>query len=151
MGGLVEVIGLEDLDDVGDGLLGLEHGPQDRLLGIEVVRRYSIVEPDLSDRRSLRQICLPAGRSERVFVIKTIGTDKKADWRKNPLPRALECAAPNSANGLKEATPQGMWRTRRTTLWIPLVACEPSRATRAASGGRVEAPGVEASWMQGTT
>ena len=39
VGAAVEVLGLEDLDDVGDGLRGEHHGADDRLLGLQILRR----------------------------------------------------------------------------------------------------------------
>ncbi|WP_348774211.1 hypothetical protein [Micromonospora sp. WMMD1155] len=35
----VEVVGLEDLDDVGDGVLGEQHAAENALLGCHVLRR----------------------------------------------------------------------------------------------------------------
>ncbi|MBM0206250.1 hypothetical protein JNW90_26955 [Micromonospora sp. STR1s_5] len=35
----VEVVGLEDLDDVGDGVLGEQHAAEDALLGRDVLGR----------------------------------------------------------------------------------------------------------------
>jgi hypothetical protein len=40
--GLVEVVGLDDLDDVGDGVLGQQHAAQHALLGGDVLRRRAV-------------------------------------------------------------------------------------------------------------
>src|SRR4051794_31327465 len=40
--GLVEVVALEDLDDVGDGVLGQQHAAQYRLLGVQILRRHPL-------------------------------------------------------------------------------------------------------------
>ena len=45
VGGAIEVVGLQDLDDVGDGLRGEHHGAQDRFLGLDVLGRNARVAP----------------------------------------------------------------------------------------------------------
>lgn len=42
VGRLVEVVALEDLDHVGDGVLGQQHAAQNGLLGLEVLRRHPL-------------------------------------------------------------------------------------------------------------
>ena len=43
VGRAVEVVGLKDLDDVGDRLGREHHGPEDRLLGLQVLRRNAML------------------------------------------------------------------------------------------------------------
>ncbi len=43
--GSVEIVGLHDLDDVGDGLGREHHGAEDRFLGLEVLGRHARVAP----------------------------------------------------------------------------------------------------------
>lgn len=54
--GAVEVMALDDLHDIGDGVLGQEHAAEDRLLGIEVLGRH----PLETGRSALPTAALPA-------------------------------------------------------------------------------------------
>ena len=51
--GPVEVAGLEDLDDVGDGVLGEQHAAQHALLGGDVLRRRLVVAALALRRRGI--------------------------------------------------------------------------------------------------
>src|SRR6266545_1030417 len=66
--GLVEVLGLDHLDDVGDGLRREHHGAEDGLLGFQVVGRYPF-GPETADivssRRQRSPSPEPAARSRR--------------------------------------------------------------------------------------
>ncbi len=42
VGRAVEVVGAQDLDDVGDGVLRQQHAAEDRLLRVDVVRRCAL-------------------------------------------------------------------------------------------------------------
>ena len=95
VGGPVEVVALDDLDDIGDGVLGQQHAAEDGLFGVEVLGRDALE----AGRAAVPAAALPA---PLVLLVRPrpprCGADgKRADGHRDRCrprgrPKARECS-----------------------------------------------------------